>query len=455
MIATDRPMRRGRPFVVSAHAASRPRQRGVATLVVVAVLFFVLALVAAYTNRSMVFEQRTSGNQYRSTQAFEAAEAGAEWALSMLNGGRIDDLCAPSADPARPSFRERYLDIQAVAGTGRVMPQGVLSADGGGTAWPTCVFDGTDWDCRCPAAGSGSPPAPAGSGVYPAFRVRFVDLGGAARPGAIRMEVNGCTRLDDACLDFPAAGLAGEGRATVRVMLALRGGLAVPPRAALTARGAVDGHNLLATVNADAASGGVAILAGGAITEIDLARVLSVPGTPPGAALVAGDPGLAGLPDGDRLFTNLFALPPAVYRDQPGAIRLDCSATPCSAADIRGAADAHPHHIVWADGDVDLDGGAGGGTIGSVAQPVLLVVDGDLALRNLTLHGVVYLRKGAPVVVGTGAAQIQGAVVAEGGFGDAAGSSPAMTIVYDPDTVQRVRWGSGSFARIPGGWRDY
>ncbi|MBI3153977.1 MAG: fimbrial assembly protein [Burkholderiales bacterium] len=429
------------------------QQRGVATLIVVAVLFFVLALVAAYTNRSMVFEQRTSGNQYRSTQAFEAAEAGAEWALSMLNGGRIDDQCAPSVDPIQPSFRERFLAVDP--GTGRIMPQGALSADGGGGGWPGCVFDGIDWSCRCPAAGRGMPPAPAGTGVFPAFRVRFVDLGGAARPGVIRMEVNGCTRLDDACLDFPGTGLAGEGRATVRVMLALRGGLAIPPRAALTVRGAVDGDDLLATVNADAASGGVAILAGGAITEIDLGRVLSVPGTPPADALVAGDPGLAGLPDGDRLFTNLFALPPAVYRDQPGAIRLDCSAAPCSAADIRGAADAHPHHVVWADGDVDLDGGAGGGTIGSIAQPVLLVVDGDLALRNLTLNGAVYLRKGAPVVIGTGAGQVLGAVVAEGGFGGTAGSNPAMTFAHDPAIVQRLRWGTGSFARVPGGWRDY
>ena len=44
-------------------------QRGAATLAVVALLFFIVSLVAAYTNRNLIFEQRTSGNQFRATQA--------------------------------------------------------------------------------------------------------------------------------------------------------------------------------------------------------------------------------------------------------------------------------------------------------------------------------------------------------------------------------------------------
>jgi Tfp pilus assembly protein PilX len=66
-------------------------QRGAAALAVVMVLFFVISLVAAYASRNLVFEQRASTNQYRSTLALETAEAGAEWALALLNTGRIDD----------------------------------------------------------------------------------------------------------------------------------------------------------------------------------------------------------------------------------------------------------------------------------------------------------------------------------------------------------------------------
>jgi Tfp pilus assembly protein PilX len=95
------------------HRASRcngyPPQRGAAALVVVMVLFFIVALVAAYTSRNLIFEQRTSANQYRSTQAFEAAEAGIDWALAMLNGGRIDAACRAHTDASTTddSFRQR------------------------------------------------------------------------------------------------------------------------------------------------------------------------------------------------------------------------------------------------------------------------------------------------------------------------------------------------------------
>ena len=43
-------------------------QRGAATLVVVVLLYLAMALIVVFTNRSLIFEQRTSANQYRSTQ---------------------------------------------------------------------------------------------------------------------------------------------------------------------------------------------------------------------------------------------------------------------------------------------------------------------------------------------------------------------------------------------------
>ncbi len=114
------------------------------------VLFFIMSLVAAYASRNLIFEQRTSANNYRSTQAFEAAEAGLEWALAMLNGGRIDDVCAPSTDAARNAFRERYLLTDA---DGNIQAR---TWDDAGTATPlrpSCVRGNAGWACSCPAAG--------------------------------------------------------------------------------------------------------------------------------------------------------------------------------------------------------------------------------------------------------------------------------------------------------------
>ena len=84
-------------------------QRGAAALIVVLLLFFIISLVAAYAGRNLIFEQRTSTNQYRATQAFEAAEAGLEWAVAMLNGGRVTADCIPPVpvDVTQPSFRQR------------------------------------------------------------------------------------------------------------------------------------------------------------------------------------------------------------------------------------------------------------------------------------------------------------------------------------------------------------
>jgi Tfp pilus assembly protein PilX len=91
-------------------SVSARHQRGAAALIVTTLLFFAMVLVAVFVNRNLVFEQRASANQYRSTQAFEAAEAGAEWAVAQLNNPtRLGADCLPSSASAASSFRTRYL----------------------------------------------------------------------------------------------------------------------------------------------------------------------------------------------------------------------------------------------------------------------------------------------------------------------------------------------------------
>ena len=96
-------MKRVRPQLRAEH--------GAASLAVVLVLFFIVAMVAAYTNRNLIFEQRTSANSYRSARALAAAEAGIDWAVAMLNGGAIDAQCAASSAP-NGDFKTRYLSLQ-------------------------------------------------------------------------------------------------------------------------------------------------------------------------------------------------------------------------------------------------------------------------------------------------------------------------------------------------------
>ena len=110
-------MTAGRAAIISPITCGQRRtQRGAAALVVALVLVFGMGLVLVFANRGMLFEQRSSVNQYRATLAFELAEAGLEWAVARLNDDLfINSKCASSgaavtvADPVTNSFRQRYL----------------------------------------------------------------------------------------------------------------------------------------------------------------------------------------------------------------------------------------------------------------------------------------------------------------------------------------------------------
>ncbi len=425
------PTRRTRPFA----------QRGVASLVVVMILFFILALVAAYTNRNLIFEQRTATNQYRSTQALEAAQAGLEWALAMLNSSRITDACAPSLAITDPTFRQRYLDIHPDTG----MVQAKLQSDGVSTLMPSCVFDGSNWNCHCPADGNPVVAAPAGAGVFPAFRVRFL-ASPAVKAGLVRIEVNGCTRLDDTCLNFPSAAVAGEGRASVQTYAALRSGLGAAPTAALTARESIDlGRAALAAFNTSTATTGITILAGGAVNPAGL-RLESHPGTPADTTLLAGDAALAALSD-ERMFTNTFGALPAVYRQQPAALRPPCTAGVCNATQVRDLAAINPGRVIWVEGDLSIDTG---GDVGSPTEPLVLVVDGNLSFSlPVDVYGLVYSRSTNWSMSGPG--RILGAAVAEGRVS----GSATTQIEYDRAVLNRLRFQTGSFVLVPGSWRDF
>ncbi len=140
--------------------------RGMATLTMVMVLFFVMAMVAAYANRNLIFEQRISVNNLRATSAMTAADAGVDWAIAMLNGGRINTSCVADAASAT-TFRSRYLQLQAngsyihptwVAGLG--VNRAVITA---------CVMTTAPWTCHCP--NTGVPDFVAVSEVAPVFRL--------------------------------------------------------------------------------------------------------------------------------------------------------------------------------------------------------------------------------------------------------------------------------------------
>ncbi len=424
-------------------SASHPRrrQRGVGTLVVVLVLFFVISLVAAYSSRNMIFEQKTSANQYRSTQAFETADAGAEWALAMVNAGRIDSLCAPTPNAAATSFRDRYLAIDPATGavTAKTSP-------GGGTLTPECVRTAAGWSCSCPDNGLPVLVAPVGSAPAPAFRLTVNPSGTGGRPGVFYLRSQACTRLSDNCLGTLGVGAQGDAVARVTVQVALKGAIATPPSAALTAGGAIDLGGAAARVtNTEPLVNGTTIDARGAVAPAGLTLV-STPGTPGGSSVVDIDTGLPAAPD--LMFASVFGMNRDTYKQQPATIVLSCPAQ-CGAAALSAMAAKNPGRILWLEGDASLDAAV---DIGSASSPVVLVSHGNLvATAPARIFGLVYAYNDAGPWVTGGSPTVQGAVVAEGDVG----GNGAPIIVYDLGILNTLRLASGSFVRVPGGWKDF
>jgi len=119
----------------------------------------------------------------------------------------------------------------------------------------------------------------------------------------------------------------------------------------------------------------------------------------------------------------------------------------CNAAIVRGLAAQNPGRPIWLQGNLDIDSG---GDIGSAASPVLLVIEGNLDFINdITIHGLVYVRSADWPTAGTGT--VRGAVIAEGNVSGAG----TPRIVYDRALLDFLRLTTGSFVRVPGGWRDF
>lgn len=413
------------------------RQRGAAALVVTTLLFFVMVLVTLFVNRNLVFEQRASANQYRATQAFEAAEAGAEWALAQLNNPqRMGPDCLPVADSAASSFRSRTLNPSSAAFAPRTWDNAGVAT----TLQPTCVRSASGWNCSCPTNGAPTLSAPEGDGPFPAFSLQF---GAGDKPGTLRVLATGCTSLAGVCL----AGSTSNPDATARVdvTVGLLAGLRTAPAAALTARGSIDADGAaFGAHNADPATG-LALHAGAGIAASH-ARLTPPAGAPLASALLSHDAGLAALGT-DRFFASYFGLDKTRWKSQPAVQRIVCGSD-CGATITAAAAATDGSALIWIDGDLAFDGPV---TLGSVEHPVVLVVDGAARIRGaVALHGLLYATALSWNDTAPGAV-LRGAALSESHY--TGNGTPEL--VYDSGVLATLQTRSGSFARINGGWRDF
>jgi hypothetical protein len=435
----------------------RQRQLGAASLFVALILLLGGTVIAFFANRGFIFEQRTSANQYRSTKAFELAEAGAEWALGKLNEGLTltsASSCTPAAS-AFGTFRDRYATPTAAGGA---CTGGIGCLVPANTGVPGCRISAAGVaTCDCPVVGVASLTTNPEEGR---FGVRILAAGD---PSTVEIIARGCSNGTDAC--DPSAASTADATAVVRVLAKVVPAVPSGPAAALTTgSAAVTGGNMY-VINNNQTSNGITIHAGTTVNLDGSTQVYSLPGTPPRASILDNDPSLADLTNAseDAFFANYFGQTLTNYRDaDPDVIRLGPSVTDvanrCSSAqrcgdrvlEIIASGAQSPRFFVY--GDVSFNGG----TLGAAGNSIVLVTDGNAELRGgVTAHGLFYAATATAVEnwqwTGSGGATIYGAFISRGQFNNGSGD---MRLIYDPSLWGAAAPPVGRLVRVPGSWRD-
>jgi len=436
----------------------RNKQRGAATLLVTLVLVLAMSLGAFFLNRNLTLGQRLAANQVQAAQAFEAAEAGLDWATAQLNNPQKIGLdCQASSAASAQTFRASRVAFDAKSGlhtprtwndASQVMP---LQA--------VCVRSAEQsggWSCSCPASGhpvvvNRAAPATATATATStelatttaaaAFTVTFL---ATSVPGQLRVIAQGCTSYAGACQ--PGSLSQADATAQVQQLVALVSGLASAPVAALTVRGDVSTHAALGLHRGNHASTGAAVHSGGKL-EAPNARIGAAAGGVSTVAVIEHDLGLSGVNEA-RFFSRLFGTDAATWSAQPMMQKLVCKDN-CNAALLDAFAATSGTVQLWVDGEFTLTAPL---TVGSAARPVLLLVNGTATLNGaVRIHGMLHAARVQWNDDGSGAGRVTGAVTSASDYS----GSGAPDLVFDAAALRLLQTNSGSFTRIAGSWKDF
>lgn len=436
------------------HIPPRSAQRGAAALAVAMILLFGMTMVAFYANRGLLFEQRTSANQYRATSAFEVAEAGIEWAAARLNEPkRIDTACAASASAGDPTFRDKYVPYSSLAPVG--FAPGVTRTG--------CRLPATGaWVCSCPNTG-GTPNL--GAANEPSFTVQFAPVPGDAE--SVEIRADGCTGQGTQCVPASTLG-ASDAWAQVRVVHKFLPALRTIPQSALTAGGSATFGGTINVVNLDAGTHGITINSGlGAPAAA--AHATTLPGTPAEGSVVANDSSLASLnmrdTTGNAIFRAYFGQTMADFKNDrtttvicdvsvagscPAGATLCAGGAACGSEVVTAVAGARTR--LWVDAALQFTASNLTTSLGSAAAPVLLVTPFDVTFdATQTMYGMLYGASPSWQFLGSGPANVVGALVTRANFVNAGN----LSLSFDPGVLAGLQTGVGSMVRVPGSWRDF
>ena len=403
---------------ISQRASFKPMQTGAATISMAIVLLLLITMVGIYTSRSVTLEEMISGNDFRSRQAFEAAESGLQIAMGYIGrrGG---------ADKDDDGILDPVFDTNGdgIGDTNTMTFENFSSA--------TVTLTGT----------------------FPRIAVQadgFSDDRTASRT------VHAIGSTVDALPNPPSNPLTSKG--TVEI-----GGSATVhnPEGSSTIWSGADvnlgSNNSTATNIANPADPNYPICMD---TPMTCTTTRSSTKTSVGLDVIEYDSSIANL-SAEQLFENFFGLSSANYRESRVTLEV-AAADANNLASNEAAPGIHlgVGEVIWVEGNTSLENVTtvgcevpvtGGGTCPAASlDPSIVIINGDLFADGTPhFYGVVYVIGNMNV---SGNALVTGAMITTGSLENTTGGS--TDIWYNSDVLNAARDNS-KLSPAPGTWHDW
>lgn len=392
---------------------NRQWQTGAATIVLTMVLLFAITLITIITAKNASIEQQIAGNESRAKQAFEAAEAGMNYAVSYW-GDRMDndaDLTNGYTLPARFTPTTTVANRPALSGSNATYSVEFCDPDNDLPDEPTdtCVAPSIDdWNSKVVVYARGwSDDNTAVQHIVQEIREEDALANGPDNPMVSRAGVNIGGNAD---IYNPFKNITVWSGSKLDLGTNATMDTYIPPP------GATDCDDNSPPINySDCMASSV--------------------GEEIGIDVLENDTNLSVL-SGDDFFKNFFGMAPSLYK----RYMVTRVVTPANITTI----DNLTREIIWVDGDVTLNAY----TLGTETEPVILIIDGDLTMGgSFSLYGLLYVRDDLNA---GGTPTIEGVAIVE----DQSNITGSLQIIYNPDAISNLGLMDVTVP-VAGSWRDW
>lgn len=368
--------------------ASAQKQKG-AVLIVTLTLLFALTILSSFSAKVVVTEQKLSTNEIHIAKSSHAADAG------------IDLFLAGVADETQSAILLADIDMNG-------QPDGSISGTLG-----------------------------TGDQTY------NITLTAPTANDFSLLQVNsvGCSDGYAGTCDTDA-----PSHKVINQYFSLTNAIASSPDAPLTAREDVDISSAI-HVKTLVGNGDLVVLSGGSYNDNGATGITSngvdVSGLAPAPPFIETNDAILAAMSEDAFFESFFGAPKRIVR--AFAEQMNCMGG-CDRNDLNAA--LLNSRVVWANGDLSLMTG----TYGTAAEPIILIVDGEFAIRGgAVVNGLVYIASDDGIMNGAGASEVNGAVISEGDFE----TSGNLQITFDPTILSNLGNHVAGVARVSGSWIDF